>query len=128
MQTEEPNSLPRITTSENISLTGLEISLLQKTFSDYSEIFIEKEFGEGFGGARVFLILPVHVSDVRHARLVTKIGPADALRHEFENYENYAGRALPFTAAQVREPSWATQTWGNHFPWRNTITLIQPQK
>ena len=104
MQNQEPNSLPRVFPSSNISLTDLETSLIQRIFSDYSEIFLEKEFGGGFGGARVFLVLPVRANGVRDARVVTKIGPADSLRREFDNYQNYAGRAMPFTTAQVKEP------------------------
>lgn len=104
MENQEPNVLPNVIPSASISLTATETLLIQKVFHEYVEIHVEKEFGGGFGGARVFLILPISSNGVYDARVVTKIGPAEDLRREFENYKNYVERALPFTAAQVREP------------------------
>ncbi len=104
MKNKETNDLPRVEKSSNISLTSLETTLIQKVHRGYAKVILEKELGGGYSGARVFLVVPVHQGDTSDARVVTKIGPADKLRHEFEKYESYAGRALPFTAAQAGEP------------------------
>jgi hypothetical protein len=104
MKVQNNNRVPRMVLSTDISLTDMETLLIQRAFHDYAEVHVEKEFGGGFGGARVFLILPVRANGLYDARVVTKIGPAEDLLHEFENYKNYVESVLPFTAAQVREP------------------------
>jgi len=96
-------ALPILSKPENISLTVSEEMLIQRAHVDYQKILVEKEFGGGFGGTRVFLILPVKSDGSHHARVVTKIGPRADLVQEKENYDDHAGRALPFNTAQVRE-------------------------
>lgn len=95
--------LPELSKASNIHLTETERESIQNVHKGYQKIILEKEFGGGFSGTRVFLVLPVRFNGVADARVVTKTGPAEALRREKENYDHYAGRALPFNAAQVRE-------------------------
>ena len=87
----------------NLVLTSLEETLIRKVHRNYAEIILEKEFGGGYGGARVFLVLPVNSNGAADVRVVTKTGSADALRNERDNYKNHIARTVPFTAAQVRE-------------------------
>lgn len=95
-------ALPQVTIATNINLKPPEIALIQGVHPGYEKIIVEKEFGGGFSGTRVFLILPVKSNGAKDARIVTKIGPAPELFREKENYDNYAGPALPFTATQIK--------------------------
>jgi hypothetical protein len=103
MRKTQKKPLPKISEPAALELTELEKILIQNVNPGYKEIIILKEFSSGYGGARVFSILPIRLDDGRDARVVTKVGLAPELRHEYENYQKYAGRALPFTVAQVRE-------------------------
>src|SRR5512139_1459050 len=101
-KTTNPDNLPQLHKPSSISLTDPEIALIQNVHRGYDKIFLEKEFGGGYSGTRVFLVLPVRQEDVTDARVVTKIGPADQLAQEKENSERI-NRVIPFTATQVRE-------------------------
>ncbi len=94
--------LPHLHKPSSISLTSPETSLIQNIHRGYEKIILEKEFGGGYSGTRVFLVLPVRPEDVTDARVVTKIGPADQLEQEKKNSERIS-RAIPFSTTQVRE-------------------------
>src|SRR5262245_31222152 len=96
-------TLPRISKPRELHLTPQQTSLIQNTHPDYAEIIIEKKLGGGFSGTQVFLVLPVKPGGARAARVVTKIGPAEALRQERDNYKKQVAPSLPFSATQVRE-------------------------
>ena len=98
----QPPVLPKLSVQSNILLNEFEKELIQNAHPNYDKILLEKEFGGGFSGTRVFLVLPVKASGARDAQIVTKIGLADDLKREKENYDNFAGPSLPFAAAQVR--------------------------
>src|SRR5688572_16359180 len=98
-----PKALPRLSKPPQSDLTPLQVMLLQNVHRDYAEIMLEKEFGGGFSGTRVFLVLPIKPGGTRVARVATKIGPAEALRHERDNYQEHVADSLPFSVAQVRE-------------------------
>lgn len=95
--------MPRLSKPPHLELTTLQEVLLREVHRKYEAIILEKEFGGGFSGTRVFLILPMKADGASDARVVTKIGPAEALRRERDNYEKYVAGALPFSVAQVRE-------------------------
>lgn len=82
-------------------LTAGDKTLLQQVYRGYTRVLVEKEFGGGFGGARVLRILPITPSGRSSARKVTKIGPATELRRERDNYVRYVEDHLPFCAARV---------------------------
>jgi len=93
--------IPEVNVSPRISLTTEEKTLLQHVYRGFGQVLVEEEFGGGYGGARVFLILPVTANNIAAARRVTKIGPRHALRRERDNYVQYVGPFLPFCAARV---------------------------
>ncbi len=99
-----PNAelLPEVRKSSNINISSIEESLLRNIHSGNQIIYIEKEFRGNYGGAHVFLILPVNADGSRDARLITKIGSAAELIHEKENYSQHVAFALPFSAAHVQ--------------------------
>lgn len=96
-------ALPVLTSAQNIKLTGLEISLIQHVYNKYKQIIVEKEFGGGYTGTRVFLILPITTDGRSDAYMVTKVGSKTELKEEKQNYEKYVKTSLPFSTAQVRE-------------------------
>ena len=95
--------MPRLSKSPHLELTTLQEVLLREVHRKYEAIILEKEFGGGFSGTRVFLILPMKANGASDARVVTKIGPADALRDEHNNYKDHVATALPFSVAQVQD-------------------------
>lgn len=99
----QPGPLPRIDLPSDIELSELEITLLQHVHRGYGEVLVENEFGGGYSGTRVLLVLPVNADGRRSARKVTKLGPASELRRERDNYNKYVGDDLPHCVAQVRE-------------------------
>ena len=100
-QPSKKKRLPKLTRPPGINMTVLDEALIQNIHLGYEEIIVEKEFLGSYGGARVFLVLPVTTDGGRDARVVTKIGLASELRHEYDNYHECVGRALPFTSTQV---------------------------
>ena len=97
--------LPEVVSASGIPLTNDESASLQEVYPDYQQIVVEKEFGGGYSGTRVLLVLPVDRDGRRVARYVTKLGPASELSRERNNYQRYAGRALPSCVAQVTDYS-----------------------
>jgi hypothetical protein len=98
---EEP--LPLVVKPEKLELTNVEGTLIQNTHRGYARVNLEREFKGGYSGTRVFLISPVKSNGASDARGVTKIGQAEDLYRERENYETLVKRALPNTAARVDE-------------------------
>jgi hypothetical protein len=97
----QPLAYPQITPSPLISLAAWEKNLLRHAYQDFDQVLVEKEFGGGYGGARVYLALPVAGQGVAATRKVTKLGPAHELRGERDNYEQYVEDFLPFCTARV---------------------------
>ena len=95
--------MPRLSKPPSLKLTKRQEVLLREVHRRYDKIILEKEFGGGFSGTRVFLVLPTKVDGTSDARVVTKIGPAEALRRERDNYEKYVAGALPFSVAHVQD-------------------------
>ncbi len=95
--------LPSLSIPSNIKLADLEKALIQNVYPDYATVILEKEFGGGFSGTRVFLVLPVKPDGNSDARMVTKIGLAEELRREKANFDQHVKRGLPFTGTQVGE-------------------------
>jgi hypothetical protein len=62
---------------------------------------VEKEFGGGFGGTRVFLMRPIDRRGRQLARQIVKIGPPLALRREQQNYLDHVKKSHPLVAAEV---------------------------
>jgi DNA-binding winged helix-turn-helix (wHTH) protein/pimeloyl-ACP methyl ester carboxylesterase len=84
-------------------LTPLQAALIQNVCRGYAKIIIENKFGGDYSGTHIFRILPIKPNGASDARIVTKIGPAESLRRERDNYFQYVSRVLPFSASQIPE-------------------------
>lgn len=105
----QPVLYPRISAPPHISLTARDKALLQGVYQGFGQVLVEKEFGGGYGGARVLLVLPVTAHGMPAARKVTKLGSAPELRRERDNYEQYVEDFLPFCAARVERERYYEQ-------------------
>ena len=83
-------------------LGGEEGKLLQALFNRYGRLVLLNEFLSGYSGARTFLALPLHADGRADAHTIVKVGPADAIRREFENYESYVKDSLPPITARIQ--------------------------
>ena len=95
--------VPEVVCAADIRMSTPERALLQQVHRDYARIVVEKEFGGGYSGTRVFLVLPVKPDGRSDARVVTKLGPVSELDREYTNYKERVERVLPFSATQVRD-------------------------
>jgi hypothetical protein len=105
----QPVTHPQINAPPHIPLTVQDKALLRHVYRGFGQVLVEKEFGGGYGGARVLLALPVTTGDLPAARRVTKLGPASGLRRERDNYEQYVEDFLPFSAARVERERYYEQ-------------------
>jgi hypothetical protein len=78
-----------------------QIALLQHLYRGEQRVMVEKEFGGGFGGTRVFLVRPISPRGRQLARQIVKIGPPLSLKQEQQNYDEHVGKVHPFVVAQV---------------------------
>ncbi|MCB9078663.1 MAG: phosphotransferase [Anaerolineaceae bacterium] len=79
----------------------IQIALLQQLYQGEQQVMVEKEFGGGFGGTRVFLVRPINRRGRQLARQIVKIGPPLALQREQQNYLDHVKKSHPFVAAEV---------------------------
>lgn len=96
-------SMPKLNLPSTLKLTAQQETLIREVHHHYATVIVEKEFEGGYSGTRVFLTLPIKSNGASDARVVTKLGPADALRAERDKYEKHVARALPYSVAQVRD-------------------------
>jgi len=102
-------SLPQVITPPEIPLETRDRDLLQHVYRGFGQVLVEKEFGRGYSGARVFLTRPINKDDLPAARRVTKLGPAAELRRERDRYTQYVEDYLPFSAARVERDRYYEQ-------------------
>lgn len=77
------------------------MTLLQRLYPDEQRVMIEREFGGGFGGTRVFLVRPIDRRGRHLARQIVKIGAPSSLKREQQNYLDHVKKSHPFVAAEV---------------------------
>ena len=65
---------------------------------------IENEFLSGYSGARTFLVRPIRPDGCADALTIVKMGPREAIRQEFENYESFVKDRLPPVTARIQRP------------------------
>jgi hypothetical protein len=63
---------------------------------------LEREFLSGYSGARTFLVKPVRADGCADAATIVKVGPREAIRREFANYENFVQHRLPPVTARIQ--------------------------
>jgi len=104
LQEQTPNTDLVIELPPGLQLTDQERPLLQTLFRRYARLVVEQEFLSGYSGARTFLALPIHSDGRSDAYTIAKLGEANAIRREFENYENYVKDTLPPITARIQRP------------------------
>jgi hypothetical protein len=102
LETRSPNPGLKIEPPPGITLGGEEGRLLQALFNRYGRLVLLNEFLSGYSGARTFLALPLHPDGRADAHTIVKVGPADSIRREFENYESYVKDSLPPITARIQ--------------------------
>ena len=102
LETRSPNPSLKIEPPPGITLGGEEGRLLQALFNRYGRLVLLNEFLSGYSGARTFLALPLHPDGRADAHTIVKVGPADSIRREFENYESYVKDSLPPITARIQ--------------------------
>lgn len=104
METVEPGLDLAIETPSGMALSLAESGLLRGLFRSYARLVIENEFLSGYSGARTFLVRPIRADGVADAPTIVKLGPRDAIRQEFENYESFVKDRLPPMTARIQRP------------------------
>jgi len=102
LERRSPNPTLKIEPPPGITLGGDEGRLLQALFNRYGRLVLLNEFLSGYSGARTFLALPLHPDGRADAHTIVKVGPADSIRREFENYESYVKDSLPPITARIQ--------------------------
>lgn len=108
-----PNSSLTIELPPSLSLSPAERALLQSLFQRYARLVIEQEFLSGYSGARTFLALPIRPDGRADAYTISKIGEAQSMRKEFQNYETFVKDTLPPITARIQHPPITTSAGGN---------------
>lgn len=104
METVEPGLELAIETPSGMALSLVESGLLRGLFRSYARLVIENEFLSGYSGARTFLVRPIRADGVADAPTIVKLGPREAIRQEFENYESFVKDRLPPMTARIQRP------------------------
>ncbi len=102
LNAQKPNPGLQIELSEKISLDEPERLLFSALFHRYSRLAVEKEFLSGYSGARTFLALPIRPDGRSDAYTIAKIGEANSINREFNNYETYVKDTLPPVTARIQ--------------------------
>jgi hypothetical protein len=90
-----PSNEPQISNPKNLQLPpGAEVTLKQM-FAGYRRVIIEKEFGGGFSGGRVFLLRPIRTEDRPELPIVVKIASVSLIAKERQTYQDFIQDRLP---------------------------------
>jgi hypothetical protein len=102
LKTLEPSQRLAIEPQAGLKLSSQELPLLRALFHRYSRLLLEGEFHSGYSGARAFLAVPIRHDGRTDAHTIVKIGEREAIRQEFENYENFVKDTLPPVTARIQ--------------------------
>lgn len=103
LRSAAPNLALKIELPPGLTLTVPEQTLLRVLFRAYSRITLEAEFRSGYSGARTFLVLPLRADGRSDAYTIAKLGDAESIRREYENYETFVKDTLPPITARIQE-------------------------
>jgi len=104
LRTAIPNRALAIELMPGMRLSADETRVIQALFARYSRLLFEGEFKSGYSGARAFLLQPVCADGRADAETIAKLGPRQAIRSEFENYERFVKDRLPPVTARIQHP------------------------
>jgi hypothetical protein len=97
-----PNPRLAIEQPAGTRLSTTETDLLRALFKPYGRLVLEAEFRSGYSGARTFLALPIRPDGRADAYTIAKIGAANAIRQEYQNYETFVKDTLPPVTARIQ--------------------------
>ncbi|MBN2083848.1 MAG: phosphotransferase [Anaerolineales bacterium] len=103
LRSPAPNPALRIELPAGLALSASEQTLLRVLFRAYARITLEAEFRSGYSGARTFLVQPVRADGRSDAYTIAKLGDAEAVRRERDNYEAFVKDTLPPITARIQE-------------------------
>jgi hypothetical protein len=103
-----------------IQLVADDQQLVGSLFQRYARLVLESEFLSGYSGARTYLALPIRPDGRSDAHTIVKIGEAEAIRREYENYEIFVKDTLPPVTARIQHPP-VTGPGGKHAAIRYTF-------
>ena len=96
-----PNTSLVIEENPSIALSAEEESLLRALFHLYARLSLKAEFRSGYSGARIFLVLPIRPDGRADAFTIAKLGEANDIEQEFDNYETFVKHTLPPITARI---------------------------
>jgi hypothetical protein len=100
----QPNPELAIEPHPSLLIDKEETLALQALFRRYQRLGIDAEFLSGYSGARTFLALPIRSDGQADAPTIVKMGAAEDIIREYENYEAYVKDRLPPVTARIQHP------------------------
>lgn len=96
-----PVEIPSVPIQSNVPLDLEEQEVLQRLFRSQERIFVERELGGSYSGARIFVVQPFRVNNQTEAKVVVKIDSQPAIQYEKRHYDSYVKYSLPPTTARL---------------------------
>lgn len=103
-QVSSPAHGPEIDARRGMDFSVEEKGLFRSLFNQAARLVLENEFLSGYSGARTFLVRPIRPDGGADALTIVKIGPLEAIRQEFANYESFVKDRLPPVTARIQRP------------------------
>jgi hypothetical protein len=82
------NNQPAVENPGNLPLPVEARAVLKAMFDDHQRVIIEKEFGGGFGGGKVFLVRPIRSNDLPELPAVVKMASVSLIQKEWQAYQD----------------------------------------
>ncbi len=95
---------PKIENTANVPLNDVACRVLQHLFGDYQKLIIQKEFGGGLSGGRVFKVLPIRTDNTPELPTVVKVAPVSLIEQEWLAYRTYLQNRLPRISPVTARP------------------------
>jgi hypothetical protein len=115
-QVSPPLRGPQVSPGQGIRLEAEETDLLRSLFTQSAQVVLENEFHSGYSGARTFLVRPIRADGCADALTIVKLGPSEAIRTEFANYEAFVKDRLPPVTARIQRPPVALASYRRTLP------------
>ncbi len=93
--------VPPVQIAGGDDLSPDEVAVLQHMFQKYESIRVERVFQEGFSGARVILVRPLHADGRSDALVVVKIAERQTILWEKKRYDSFVKDTLPPATARI---------------------------
>lgn len=104
---------PRLRVAGDIHLTAEVETVLRTMFSQFSQVAIEGEFGQGFSGSHVFRVRLVERGGRTQLPAVIKIAPIGLIQEEWRAYHTWVENTLPNIARIDGSPTFPPHSlWG----------------